>query len=117
MQGGGIYAFGSTVIVYQRSALNFIDNSAEKGGGVYLEVNSKILVKKQYLADHSSPTPIMKFAGNKAIFGGAIHVDDISNYGACTRDTVRTLIIIILLKMSSLIIKLQRVETTFMVDY
>ena len=24
---------------------------------------------------------------NKAIFGGAIYVDDISNYGACTRDT------------------------------
>ena len=87
VKGGGIYAFGSTVIVYQRSALNFIDNSAEKGGGVYLEVNSKILVKKQYLADHSSPTPIMKFAGNQAIFGGAMYVDDISNNGACTRAT------------------------------
>ena len=67
VQGGGIYAFGSTIIVYQRSALGFIDNSAEKGSGVYLEVNSKILVKKQYLADHSSPIPIMNFAGNKAI--------------------------------------------------
>ena len=29
----------------------------------------------------------MKFAGNKAIFGGAIHVDDISNYEACIRAT------------------------------
>ena len=87
VQGGGIYAFGSTIIVYQRSALNFIDNSAENGGGVYLEVNSKILVKKQYPADHSSRAPIMKFTGNKAIFGGAVHIDDISNYGACTRAT------------------------------
>ena len=83
VQGGGIYAFGSAIIVYQRSALHFMDNSAKKGGGAYLEVNSKILVKKQY-PDHSSP---MKFAGNKAIYGGAIHVDDISNYGACTRAT------------------------------
>ena len=41
-------AFGSTITVNQPNALYFIANSAEKGGGVYIELNTRILMKKYY---------------------------------------------------------------------
>ena len=74
MWGGGIYGFGSIITVNQLSHLHLMDNSAERGGGVYFEDNTRILIKKHYV--EFLPVVIMKFAGNRAKFGGAIYVED-----------------------------------------
>ena len=39
MRGGGIHATSSTISVYQPATLKIINNNAELGGGMYLEVN------------------------------------------------------------------------------
>ena len=39
-----------------------MDNSAERGGGVYFEDNTKVLIKKYY-AEQLLPEVVMKFAG------------------------------------------------------
>ena len=85
--GGGINAFGSTIIVNQPSDLHFIGNNADKGGGIYTEVNTRILMKKYYVEQYDCPELIMNFEDNHATFGGAIFVNDNSNYGACTTFT------------------------------
>lgn len=84
--GGGIYGFESTITINQPSALDLINNSAERGGGFYFEVNTKILVKK-YNPEQFFPVVIMHFADNYAMLGGAIYVDDNTYYGACITST------------------------------
>lgn len=76
---GGIYGFASTITVNQPSTLRLMDNSAECGGGVYFEDNTKVLIKKDY-AQQLLPEVVMKFAGNHATFGGAIYVEDNTYY-------------------------------------
>jgi hypothetical protein len=80
--GGGIYGFASTITINQPSALHLMDNSAERGGGVYFEDNTKVLIKKHY-KEQFLPEVITKFAGNRATFGGAIYIEDNTYYGAC----------------------------------
>ena len=84
--GGGVYAFGSTIILNQPSSLFLTNNSAEKGGGVYFEVNTRIVLKKYY-PEKFFPKVILLFSGNHAMLGGAIYVDDNTYYGACTTTT------------------------------
>ena len=38
--GGGIHVVSSTIAVHEPGALQFTNNQAEDGGGVYLEVDS-----------------------------------------------------------------------------
>ena len=85
--GGGIYGFASTITVNQPSALNLIENNAELGGGVYLEDNTKILMKKHYPEELLLPEVVIKLAGNHATFGGAIYIEDNTYYGACITAT------------------------------
>ena len=85
--GGGIYGFSSTITVNQPSAFCLLDNSAELGGGVYFEDNTKILIKKHYPEYSLLPEVITKFAGNRATFGGAIYIKDNTYYGACLTST------------------------------
>ena len=99
-RGGGVHAVSSSVkcIVtgskytdkggkmidkYMGALLNIIHNTAQKGGALFLEANSKVTLLKDYifvtLTNHSA----VKFIGNTADYGGAVYVDDELNSGSC----------------------------------
>ena len=46
MRGGGIHATGSTIAVYRPWTLQFINNQAENGSGLYLQVSAKLYALK-----------------------------------------------------------------------
>ena len=90
-RGGGIYATSSTIKIYQPANLQIFSNSAEFGGGMYLEVNSKLYVLKKGticsgLCSYSVNTGLyyVNFTGNHANYGGAVYVDDETNSGSCS---------------------------------
>ena len=74
MRGGGIHATSSTISVYQPATLKIINNNAELGGGMYLEVNSKLYVLKEYHI--YTDKAYLNFIDNYAKYGGAVYVDD-----------------------------------------
>ena len=77
-RGGGIHASGSIIAIYQPGTLQFINNTAENGGGLYLEVNPKVYIQ-YYISDEG----IIIFRDNHAIYGGAMYVADNTSSGAC----------------------------------
>ena len=81
MRGGGIQATSSTISVYQPATLQIINNNAELGGGMYLEVNSKINVLKE--SPNVYKIYYLTFKGNHANYGGAVYVADETNSGTC----------------------------------
>ena len=74
MRSGSVHATSSTISVYQPAALQIINNNAELGGGMYLEVNSKLYVLKEY--DVHTDKVYLNFIDNHAKYGGAVYVDD-----------------------------------------
>ena len=74
LRGGGIHAISSTISVYQPATLKIFNNNAELGGGMYLEVNSKLYVLKEYRV--YTEKAYLNFINNNAIYGGAVYVDD-----------------------------------------
>ena len=86
-QGGGVHAISSSINVnmnastYSGSLLDITDNEAEKGGGLCLEVNSKVYILKS--TPYYESFSIVNFTGNSANYGGAIYVSDDSNPGVC----------------------------------
>ena len=82
VRGGGIHATSSTVAVYQPWTLQFINNGAKNGSGLYLEANAKLHVLKPTYFEHN----ILMFQDNHANYGGAIYVADDTNAGACSPD-------------------------------
>ena len=87
VMGGGIHAISSTIAVYQPRTLQFINNRAKNGSGLYLEVNAKLYVVKdiQQRNVHYGHLLIL-FKANHANYGGAIYVADNTNAGACSPD-------------------------------
>ena len=83
-RGGGIQTISSTVRSISSLETNvlFFNNSAKKGGGIYLETNAKLYVHK--LAPINSGNKAVQFIGNSANYGGAIYVDDSTNSAVCT---------------------------------
>ena len=81
MRGGGIHATSSTVAVYQPT-LQFINNRAENGSGLYLEVNPKLYILKS----RSDDEHLLVFSGNHASYRGTVYVADDTNSGACLPD-------------------------------
>ena len=82
MRGGGVHAKSSTITVYQQGTLQFINNRAENGSGLYLEVNPKLYLLKSetvYVVNYH-----MIFTGNHGKYGGAVYVADDTNSGACS---------------------------------
>ena len=77
--GGAIHAVDSKIkigsnekkFLNDNTLLIFASNSAEKGGAIYLEANSKLRVPKEMRC-----TFILKFDDNRANFGAAIFVND-----------------------------------------
>lgn len=96
-KGGGIHAISSSINVvgnftynsssdeytymYVGSLLHFDNNEAEKGGGLCLEMTSKLYVLKA--TPNEEPFPIVTFSVNSADYGGAVYVSDESNLGMC----------------------------------
>ena len=83
VRGGGIHAISSSISVHQPGVLQFIDNSAVNGSGMYLEVSSKLYVLRK------RPHPSIKenllvFENNHASHaGGAVYVADDTSTGSC----------------------------------
>ena len=104
VRGGGIHATSSTIAVYEPWTLQFINNKAENGSGLYLEVNAKLYVLKHLPSYNFSETDNnnnggiiisrntlarsehLLFQANHANYGGAIYVADDTNAGACSPD-------------------------------
>lgn len=92
--GGGMHAISSIInmhtsintaefpYVRRVAKVTFIENKAKRGGGVYLEMNSKL-----YILKHTGPLrttkSLLKFIANSAVYGGAIYVADENNYQTC----------------------------------
>ena len=100
-KGGGLHAIGSSIkaassllfkwpqYVYTGAIIDISRNAAERGGGISLEANAKLYILKYdymmfYYNNDSNTTT---FTANSADYGGAIHVDDDTNSGACASNT------------------------------
>ena len=86
VRGGGIHATSSTIAVYQPWILQFINNRAENGSGLYLEANAKLYALKIELSSRNFFSEHLLFRDNHANYGGAIYVADDTNAGACSPD-------------------------------
>ena len=84
VRGGGIHATSSTIAAYQPWTLQFINNRAENGSGLYLEANAKLYILK--LTGTPEHLQIILFQTNHANYGGAIYVADDTNAGTCSPD-------------------------------
>ena len=95
-KGGGIHAISSSIkitsVLPSSPTLNFINNTAQRGGGLSLEANARITTIKYLFADGPFSYPLYQqiyitiFSGNSADYGGAVYVDDDTNSGTCTSD-------------------------------
>lgn len=89
--GGGIFAVSSTTKVTTRSYfvqgayLEITNNSAKRGGGIFLQANAKIYVFKTDTFQDVNST--MYLISNSASYGGAVYVDDSTNFGTCVVDS------------------------------
>ena len=85
MRGGGVHAKSSTITVYQQGTLQFINNSAINGSGLYLEINPKLyLLKDTFEGVYSNRLFKLIFTDNQANYGGAMYVADNTNSGTCS---------------------------------
>ena len=82
MKGGGIHSRSSVITLHQQGVLQFINNSAKYGGGLYLEVNSKLYILQNI---HHTNENLLAFTNNYADYGGAVYVADDTN--SCAPDT------------------------------
>ena len=82
LKGGGIHAISSTITVHQQGNFNLINNVARNGGGMYLQVNSKLYLLKSDRSVNTSD--VLIFIGNHANNGGAVYVADDTNSGSCS---------------------------------
>ncbi len=89
VRGGGIHATSSTIALHQSPdyndqpwTLQLINNRAENGSGLYLEVSAKLYVLKSATGSDN----LLIFQDNHASYGGAIYVDDNTNSRACLSD-------------------------------
>ena len=84
-RGGGVHAKSSTITVHQQGGtLQFTNNRAENGSGLYLEVNPKLYLIKDDYDESGSSRNILIFTGNHGNYGGAVYVADDTNSGACS---------------------------------
>ncbi len=89
--GGGIFAVSSTTKVTTRSYfvqgayLEITNNLAKRGGGIFLQANAKIYVFKTDTFQYVNST--MYLISNSASYGGAVYVDDSTNFGTCVTDS------------------------------
>ena len=91
-KGGGINAIGSTIKVknpYQSLLnLHFDSNQAMNGGGLFLEMDSKMYILKSKMKSVTSHQRLISFTLNSAQYGGAIYVSDNGICGVYTNSTL-----------------------------
>ena len=94
-KGGGLHAISSSIKAtsaytrpqYIGTRIIFINNKAERGGGLSLEANAKLYVLKyDVIFYYFIDTNTTIFIANKADYGGAVYVDDDTNSGTCASD-------------------------------
>ena len=88
-KGGGVHAISSTIKVDNIqfdsvSNVTFIENRAKYGGGICLEMNSKLYIIQFEL--QITNTSFM-FVSNLADYGGAAYVADETNFWSCAKNT------------------------------
>lgn len=95
--GSAIHAINSLITMYHDreytksmdGSMNFIENNAQKGGGVCLESNSQIHVQKTGDIYHKKKSNIsIYFISNNANFGTAIYVVDETYFDVCSREPI-----------------------------
>ena len=74
---------GNRVEKYKGCLMYVTENSARKGGGIYVEANTKISVLKDYVFSAGARRTALNFIRNYAYYGGALYVDDATNSGTC----------------------------------
>jgi predicted outer membrane repeat protein len=91
--GGGIFAINSIVTVFSDrdsdiiSSIDFINNTARKGGGIYLELAAELHVIKSG-NNYTKTIYNYRFIANSASGnGGAIYNADETNYEICSSET------------------------------
>ena len=82
--GGGLMASGTTIKILTGQFL-VSHNEAHKGGGVYLEENSRLVIEKNI--PQAIPFNFLHFSDNTADLGGALFVKDDFNSGVCARQS------------------------------
>ena len=97
-KGRGIHATSSLIStnhIYDEGnaiSVQFIENNAEHGGGLYLEVNAKLYVLKRLLrfkAYDEGYTNLILFSENTADNGGAVYIADDTNSAMCASSSFR----------------------------
>ena len=83
-KGGGINAISSQLKVdHPGSSLHFTANTAHAGGGICLEMTSKLYVLRLSCSGPHEKECAVFFTANLAYYGGAIYVSDETNSGIC----------------------------------
>ena len=77
---------GNREKTYKGTVLYITQNSALKGEAIYLEVYSKISIQNDRAFGTSFSQSAVSFIGSSAQYGGAIYVDDATNFGICETD-------------------------------
>ena len=91
--GGGIHTVNSLITIYHdrnsylRSIINFAENAAQKGGGIYLESDAQLRVEKFGDKFILNKTTEISFGRNSAQYGDAIYVSDETYFDVCSRGT------------------------------
>ena len=95
-KGGGVHAISSSVkitsVLPSSAMLDFINNTAERGGGLSLEAHARLATIKYLYADEPFTYPLYQqsyttvFSANSAKYGGAVYMDDDTNSGTCASD-------------------------------
>ena len=79
-RGGEIHAKSSTITVYKPGSVQFVQNNADKGGGIYLEADSYLSILLSYVGTET----LFTFTDNHANCGGALYVADDTNSASCS---------------------------------
>ena len=74
MREGNVHAKSFTIMVtvHQPGTPEVVKNNAEKGGGMYLELNPKLYLQKTSGTDQR----LLIFISNEGSYGGAVYVAD-----------------------------------------
>ena len=91
-RGGGINAVGS-IIWFSNGTLYITENSAERGGGMCLDLNARLYILKnqpEFISASQYPNAAdpnlwlrLEFNSNRADYGGAFYVSDATNSANC----------------------------------
>ena len=92
-KGGAMYMIGTRVNIPISSftsrappgTIQVIGNTAEEGGGIYFEGNSKLYISKEGpITSEVSKKRKSVFANNSASYGGAVFIADGTDSGSCS---------------------------------